>query len=154
MSKVQLADYPHLIKECTDMFMDLRQSLIAAKTAYNAIGLYTSKAMKLHFCKYVQELSQSDNKSYEHYSGIATLINLIMPALLPNCAVIYEEGCRFIDGKMRKKLLCSSEHWIIRCHHTTKEKHFKCNTDLNNEYNNIIVINKQVDYSTEYTSQM
>ena len=149
MTKVDPTDYPHLIKDGSNMFLDLkRQSMLTAKTVYNAMGLNTSKAMKLHFRQYVQELLHPDNNSCDRYSGISTLINIIMPALLPSCAVIYEEGCRFLDGKNRKKLLCSSQHWIIRHHHTTKEKQFQCNTQLNNDYNNIVVIGNDLDDAT------
>ena len=50
MTKVDPFDYPHLIKESSEMFTDLRhQSLITSTTIYNALGLHTSKTMKLHF---------------------------------------------------------------------------------------------------------
>ena len=68
-----------------------------------------------------------------------------MPALLPSCAVLYEEGCRFLDGNKRKKLLCSENHWNFRHHHTTREKHMKCNESVNTEYNNIAVITSICD---------
>ena len=107
-------DYPHLIKDGSEMFLDLkRQSLITYDTVYNCLGLYTSKAMKLHFRQYVQEIAEPENNASEHYAGISTLIHIIMPSFLPSCAVLYEEGCRFLDGKVKKKLMCSSKHWII-----------------------------------------
>ena len=146
LSKVDPIDYPHLIKDGSEMFLDLkRQSLITCETVYNSLGLYTSKAMKLHFRQYVQEIADPENNASEHYAGISTLVHIIMPSFLPSCAVLYEEGCRFLDGKVKKKLMCSSKHWIIRHHHTTKEKFLKCNTSLNNDYNNIVVISKQID---------
>ena len=146
MSKVDPIDYPHLIKDGSDMFLDLkRQSLITCESVYNCLGLYTSKAMKLNFQQYVQETLDIENNASHKYSGISTLINIIMPLLLPSCAVLYEEGCRFIDGKVTKKLMCSTKHWIIRHHHTTKEKMLKCNSSLNTDYNNIAVITKHID---------
>ena len=64
MTKVDPTDYPHLIKDGSDMFLDFkRQSMLTAKTVYNAMGLNTSKAMKLHFQQYVQELLHPDNNS-------------------------------------------------------------------------------------------
>ena len=59
--------------------------------------------MKLHFHNFIQEIGQDDMDESDRYAGICLLINILMPALLPSCAVLYEEGCRFIDGKVRKK---------------------------------------------------
>ena len=38
----------------------------------------------------------------KRYAGICGLINILMPALLPSCAILYEEGCQFLDGNKRK----------------------------------------------------
>ena len=87
MSKVDPIDYPHLIKDGSDMFLDLkRQSLITCDSVYNCLGLYTSKAMKLHFRQYVQETLDIENNASHKYSGISTLINIIMPSLLLLCS--------------------------------------------------------------------
>ena len=121
MTKVDPVEYPHLIKYSSEMFRDLRrQSLLTSTTIYNALGLFSSKAMKLHFHNFIQEIGQDDVDESDRYAGICSLINILMPALLPSCAVLYEEGCRFIDGKVRKKILCSDNHWIICHHHTTR----------------------------------
>ena len=152
MMKVDPVEYPHLIKYSSEMFQDLRrQSLLTSTTIYNALGLFSSKAMKLHFCNFIQEIGQDDMDESDRYAGICSLINILMPALLPSCAVLYEEGCRFIDGKVRKKILCSDNHWIIRHHHTTRQKHYKCNHVLDMEYDNIAVITKCIGNEVSHT---
>ena len=60
--------------------------------------------------------------------------------MLPSCAVLYEEGCRFLDGTKRKKILCSPQHLVIHHHHTTSEKKWRCNHLLDTDYDNIVVI--------------
>ena len=152
MSKIDPVDYPHLIKDGSEMYLDLRkQSLLTCDTVYNALGLFTSKAMKVHFRQYIQELDDPYNDASERYCGISTLINIIMPSQLPSCAVLYEEGCRFLDGKVHKKLLCSSKHWVIRHHHTTKETKWKCNHVINPYYNNIAVISRSSTEPTQHS---
>ena len=40
----------------------------------------------------------------------------------------------------RNKLICSPSHWIIRYHHTTSEKKWKCNHLIDMDYDSIAVI--------------
>ena len=140
MSRIDPFEYPHLMKRGSEMFNDiLRQSYVTSQTIYKALGLSGVKLMRQHFRYFVEEVGPQPDELSAKYDGIATLSNIIIPALLPSCAVLYEEGCRFLNGKHRKHVLCSSNHWIIRHHHTTNEKHWKCNHLLDMEYNNILV---------------
>ena len=38
---------------------------------------------------------------------------MVMPAVLPSCAVFYEEGCSYIDGNYNKKILSMSPLGIM-----------------------------------------
>ena len=115
-------DYPHLIKVGSDIHKDLvRQSLMTAETIFTAVGLNKVWSMKNHLKRFVLDIGYNKDCISTNHVGLTTLINTIMPSMLPSCAVLYEEGCRYLNGKNRNKLICSPSHWIIR-HHTTSEK--------------------------------
>ena len=48
--------------------------------------------------------TKTKNNNFEN-DAICTISCMVMPAVLPLCAVFYEEGCSFIDEKYNKKLL-------------------------------------------------
>ena len=122
-SKLNAMDYSHLMKSGSEIHKDLvRQTLITTGTIGNAIGLNKISCMRSHFRRYILEVGYVDETTENNYKGINTLANVLMPSMLPSCAVLYEEGCRFIDGVNQKKILCSPKHWVIRHHHTTSEK--------------------------------
>ena len=117
---VDFLEYPHLVKHHSEIWYDLLQeSVITTDTAYAAIGLDSVLSMKNCFKHYIkQEITansdQSTTVSSMELTALATICSTFMPALLPSCAVLYEEGCSFIHGKNRKNLLCSTNTAIIR----------------------------------------
>ena len=134
-------DYPHLIKAGSDIHKDLvRQSLMMTGTIFTAVGLNKVSSMKSHFKRFVLDIGFNEDCISANYVGLATLTNIIMPSMLPSCAVLYEEGCRYLNGKNRNKVICSPSHWIIRNHHTTAEKKWKCNHLIDMDYDNIVVM--------------
>ena len=134
-------DYPHLIKAGSDIHKDLvRQSLMTAETIFTAVGLNKMWSMKNHFKRFVLDTGYNEDCISANHVGLTTLTNIVMPSMLPSCAVLYEEGCRYLNGKKRNKLICSPSHWIIRHHHTTSEKKWKCNHLIDMDYDNIAVI--------------
>ena len=134
-------DYPHLIKVGSDIHKDLvRQSLMTTATIFTALGLNKVSSMKSHFKRFVLDIGFNEDCISANHVGLATLTNIIMPSMLPSCAVLYEEGCRYLNGKNRNKVICSPSHWIIRHHHTTAEKKWKCNHLIDMDYDNIVVM--------------
>ena len=134
-------DYPHLIKAGSDIHKDLvRQSLMTTETIFTAVGLNKVWSMKNHFKRFVLDIGYDEDCISANHVGLTTLTNIVMPSMLPSCAVLYEEGCRYLNGKKRNKLICSPSHWIIRHHHTTSEKKWKCNHLIDMDYDNIAVI--------------
>ena len=116
-------DYPHLMKSGSDIHKDLvRQSLMTTKTIFTAVELDKVSSIKDHFKRFVLDIGYNEDCINSNHVGLATLTNIIMPSMLPSCAVFYEEGCRYLNGKKRNKLISSPSHWIIRHHHTTSEK--------------------------------
>ena len=119
-SNVNHLDYPHLIKKYSELWYDLvRESVVTSDSAYNSVGLNGVKLMKEHFGKFVKEevpVGQRDKTEYcaNELNGMATLCCTFMSSLLPSCAVFYEEGCSFIDGKKRLNMLCSTSAGMIR----------------------------------------
>ena len=112
-------EFPHLMKRNSDFSTDLQeQSLMTSKTCYTALGLHTASAMKDHFNKFVL---QNGTNSFDpitdfqaHLDGFATTAAVYMPAFMPSCSVLYEEGCRFIDGHVRSKIICCQISGVIR----------------------------------------
>ena len=133
-------DYPHLIKVGLDIHKDLvRQSLMTTGTIFTAVGLNKVWPMKNHFKRFVLDIGYNEDCISANHVGLTTLTNIVMPSMLPSCAVLYEEGCRYLNGKKRNKLICSPSHWIIRHHHTTSEKKWKCNHLIDMDYAVIFV---------------
>ena len=134
-------EYPHLIKVGSDIHKDLvRQSLMTTGTIFTALGLNKVSSMKSHFKRFVLDIGFNEDCISANHVGLATLTNIIMPSMLPSCAILYEEGCRYLNGKNRNKVICSPSHWIIRHHHTTVEKKWKCNHLIDMDYDNIVVM--------------
>ena len=134
-------DYPHLIKVGSDIHKNLvRQSLMTTGIIFTAVGLNNVLSMKSHFKRFVLDIGFNEDCISANHVGLATLTNIIMPSMLPSCAVLYEEGCRYLNGKNRNKVICSPSHWIIRHHHTTAEKKWKCNHLIDMDYDNIVVM--------------
>ena len=113
-------EHPHLIKKYSDQWKDLvKESLLTEQCVSSSLGLNGIKEMKYYFQKLVHEenihemFQKNNNDNFEN-DAICTISCIVMPAILPLCALFYEEGCSFIDGKINKKLLSTSPLGIIR----------------------------------------
>ena len=63
---------------------------------------------------YDDEMFQKTSKEDYEIDGIATISALFMGGLLPTCAILYEEGCSFVNGKKQLTLLSCSPIAVIR----------------------------------------
>ena len=134
-------EYSHLMEPGSDIHKYLlRQSLITTETIFTAVGLNKLSTMRNHFNKFVLDIGYNNDLISANYVGVATLTNIIMPSMLPSCAELYEEGCRYLNGKNRNKVISSPSHWIIRHHHTTSDRKSKCNHLIDMDYDNIAVM--------------
>ena len=113
-------EHPHLIKKYSDHWKDfVKESLLTEQCVSSSLGMNGIKEMKYYFHKLVKEenvhemFQKNKNDNFEN-DAISTITCLVMPVVLPSCALFYEEGCSFIDGKNNKKLLSTSPLGIIR----------------------------------------
>ena len=113
-------EHPHFMKKYSDQWKDLvKESLLTEECVSSSLGMNGIKQMKYYFQKLVKEenvhemFQKNKNDDFEN-DAICTIICIVMPAILPECALFYEEGYSFIDGKNNKKLLSSSALGIIR----------------------------------------
>ena len=119
-SNLEKEEYPHLIKKYSDDWNDfLRQSVIADTTIGEALGINGNKALKSHHNNFILEnftRQMFTNKYPPDYENdvIATLCTVFMSALMPSCAIFYEEGSSFIRGKHQPKLINCSPCGVIR----------------------------------------
>ena len=113
-------DSPHLIHKNSDIWLDLtKECYMTDDSVYTAIGLNGVKSLQKHFKQYVtQDLELEDditnNVQKCDKNAIVTICTYFMPALMPLCAVFYEEGCRFLNGRTKRKLLSASPLGYIR----------------------------------------
>ena len=94
---------------------------------YKGLGLDTLKSEKEHFNVYVCKLPSvpvsEEVQTYIQFgneneiNAIATLVGLLMPALLPSCFSFFEVGPQIIDGVHRGNLIEVSADGIITCTH-------------------------------------
>ena len=118
--EITAVESPHLVKKYTDVWEDLKlECYLTSQSAYDAIGLNGIKAMRTHYKQFVTQEIACEDRNYAGESiveidGIATIATSFMPALLPSCSVLYEEGCRYILGHNKRKLLSCSIAGHIR----------------------------------------
>ena len=94
---------------------------------YKGLGLDTLKAEKEHFNVYVHKLPNvpisEEVQKYIQFgteneiNAIASVVGLLMPALLPSCSTFFEVGPQFIHGVHRENLIKVSADGIINCTH-------------------------------------
>ena len=119
-SNLDKEDYPHLIKKYSDDWNDfLRQSVITDTTIGDALGINGNKALKSHHNNFIlenftREMFQNNYAPDYENDVIATLCTVFMAALMPSCAIFYEEGSSFIRGKHQPKLINCSPCGVIR----------------------------------------
>ena len=117
----------NLVKQHSDLWFTLRsEAQVTGSTLYNALGLHTQRAMENHFNEHVHKVpgpqsTEEAKKRMEYGSeneanAIATLSGIFMPALLPHCSTIYEEGCYFLSSTQIEKMMeVSPDGFIATC---------------------------------------
>ena len=113
-------EYPNLIKKYSDEWYELvKESYVTSDTVCSALGLNGVNAMKMHFKQFVKDEATEDFASKKCYSqsdinSLITMNCIVTPSILPSCAIFYEEGCAFLDGRNKINMLCSTHTGIIR----------------------------------------
>ena len=83
-------------------------------------------AQKKHYKKYVlkekEEISEETAANFKHGTetevhAIATVVGLILPALLPPCCTFIEVGPRFVNTQNRQCKLEVSADGLLKCHY-------------------------------------
>ena len=106
-SNIDPLEYPHLIKRHSDMWNDLIcQSYFTDYNALDSIGFNGVKCMRQHYRKFILETSNCQREYTKDFiqseiDGFSTIANIMMSALLPSCAVLYEEGCCYFNSKKK-----------------------------------------------------
>ena len=119
-SNINPIEYPHLFKRYSYVWEDLiQQSVMCDYNAYNSLGLGGLKAMRCYFKTFIKQEGSAwrlweTNYMESELDGICTLCTIFAPALLPTCAVVYEEGCLFVKGRHRNELICCTPNAFIR----------------------------------------
>ena len=142
---VDFEDFPHLFKKGSDIYRDLlHQSCVPAKYAYYIMGLDTRSNLRHYYSTYISEETpyppEQNSEHTSHLDAIATTCKLFMPSYMPSCCLFYEEGIRFMDGRITRKLLSCGPLGIIRHHHGIQKNQLLCNTKLNLEHDNYCVV--------------
>ena len=94
-------------------------------TFSSAIGLDTLKKQKLHHNVHVNkkpsppvppELQEmfDHGKAFEVH-GLATLVGILMPLLLPPCYAYFEISTKLFDSPRRKGISCVSPNGMLEC---------------------------------------
>ena len=113
-------EYPNLIKKYSDEWYELvKESYVTSDTVCSALGLNGVNAMKMHFKQFVKDEVTENFASKKCYSqsdinSLITMNCIVTPSILPSCAIFYEEGCAFLDGRNKINMLCSTHTGIIR----------------------------------------
>ena len=82
-------------------------------------------AQKNHYRKFIlkeqQEITEETTANFKHgieteVHAIATVVGLLLPALLPPCCTFIEVGPHFVNTQERQCMLEVSPNGIIKCH--------------------------------------
>ena len=118
--EIDREEYPHLIRKYSDDWKDMvRESLITDECISDCLGLNGSIKLTNYINTYIKEECEplqfmvNDKHQYE-LDGIATIAKTFIPALLPACAKIYEEGCSFLASRLYRKFMCVSPVCVVR----------------------------------------
>ena len=119
-SHLDKEEYPHLIKKYSEEWNDfVRQSIMTHDTIGDALGINGYNALKKHHNLFIMEnfpheMFQKNCMEQYEIDAIATITTVFMPALMPSCAIFYEEGSSFIKGSHQPKLINCSPCGVIR----------------------------------------
>ena len=119
-SEIDKFKYPHLIGKYSDEWIEMvKESVVTDQVIGDSLGLNGTKKLN----KYVVNILNGEGMNEDYFpsgkstyeiDGIATVASIFMPALLPSCAILYEEGCSFIESNIYKRFLCVSPLCVIR----------------------------------------
>ena len=119
-SEIDKFEYPHLIRKYSDEWTEMvKESVVTDQVIGDSLGLNGTKNLNKYVVNILngegmnEDYFPSEKSSYE-IDAIATVASIFMPALLPSCAVLYEEGCSFIESNFYKRFLCVSPLSVIR----------------------------------------
>ena len=108
------------------------------------MGLDKVKNMKQSFKVHVtQELPKEREQIGDYQANLdawATTACLFMPAYLPSCTLMYEDGIRTKDGNNQSKLFSCRASAIIRHHHGTDVEQLQCSKDIHIAHENCCVL--------------
>ena len=101
--------YTNLVKQHSELWKHLHaNACITGSTAFNALGLCTKKLQDQHFNQLVHKIPSlqfpSDVQQRMEYgsenevNALATLSGIFMPAFLPPCSTLYEDGPYFLGS--------------------------------------------------------
>ena len=119
-TKIECNEYPHLFAKYSEEWRELvKECNVSDECIADCLGISGSKKLNEYVKTFLNQDSTYDfmeisTKSQYEVDGIATLSRTFMPALLPSCAVMYEEGCSFLGTNMYRKFLCVSPLCVIR----------------------------------------
>ena len=119
-AEIDKNEYTHLIQKYSEDWIELiKQSLVTDDTISDALGFNGCKSLKKHEKNFImddydEEMFQQRGKEQYEIDGISTISALFMGGLLPLCAIFYEEGCTFLNGKKQLTLLSCSPIGVIR----------------------------------------
>ena len=131
-SNLNPMDSPHLFKRYSYVWQDLiQQSVMTDYIAHNSVGLSGLNAMQNYFRKFIKQEGcvyrlPEDNYMEAEIDGLATVCTIFTPALLPTGAVVYEEGCSFVKGRIRKEFICCTANAFIRSEFSVHSLGFRC----------------------------
>ena len=142
---INAVDHPHVFKLGSDISYDIeQQSLIPAHDAYKLMGLDSMKALRTAFKTHItQEIPYHQEQITDYQpriDAIATTSTLFMPAYLPSCALLYEEGVRTMDGTNYRHLFCCRTTASIRHHHGTSVNQLQCQPSLEFDHENLCLV--------------
>ena len=102
-----------------------KKSRLTGSSMHHALGLDTLKVEKEHVNVHVKGCPKPDVTpevqkyldfgSKNEINAMATLMSVIMPALLPSCYTLYEVGMQFIHGRNLRNLIEVSADGLIKC---------------------------------------
>ena len=98
-----------------------KKAMLTGSSMHRALGLDTLKAEKEHVNVHVKGRPKPDVQKYLDFgskneiNAMATLVSVIMPALLPSCHTLYEVGPQFIHGRTKRNFIEVSADGLIKC---------------------------------------
>ena len=119
--------YTNLAKQHSELWKQLHvDARITGSTAFNALGLHTKKLQDQHFNQFVHKIppvqfpsdvqQRMEYGSENEVNALGTLSASFMPACLPLCSTLYEDGPSFLGSNEVPHLMeVSPDGFITAC---------------------------------------